>query len=121
MARWVRRRDRAGRVLAIANQKRGVLARYGITREEADRAAWVIGPDGVWSEGAAAVNRVWRDMGGGWAVLARAYRLWLLAAGVEAGCLSVREKPSSFPPLRRSAPSDHPAPPSSNLPFGVRA
>ncbi|MGH7760417.1 MAG: thiol-disulfide oxidoreductase DCC family protein [Candidatus Dormibacteraceae bacterium] len=80
MARWVRRRDRAGRVLAIANQKRGVLARYGITREEADRAAWVIGPDGVWSEGAAAVNRVWREVGGGWSVLARAYRLWPLGA-----------------------------------------
>jgi len=46
MARWVRRRDRAGRVLAIANQKRSVLARYGITREEADRAAWTIDPDG---------------------------------------------------------------------------
>ena len=73
MARWVRRRDRAGRVLAIANQKRGVLARYGLTREEADGAAWTI--DGERRlEGAAAVNRVWREMGGGWAELARAYR-----------------------------------------------
>src|SRR5258708_23631698 len=100
MARWVRRRDRAGRVLAIANQKRGVLARYGITREEADRAAWVIGPDGVWSEGAAAVNRVWRDMGGGWSVLARAYRLWLLPAGQgEVVRLGSRE-PHSVPPVR---------------------
>ncbi len=41
MARWVRRRDRAGRVLAIANQSKGVLVRYGLTREEADRAASV--------------------------------------------------------------------------------
>src|SRR5258708_29247861 len=96
MARWVRRRDRAGRVLAIANQKRGVLARYGITREEADRAAWVIGPDGVWSEGAAAVNRVWRDMGGGWSVLARAYRLGLLAAGEDAGYHGFAPDPASF-------------------------
>src|SRR5258708_31817890 len=102
MARWVRRRDRAGRVLAIANQKRGVLARYGITREEADRAAWVIGPDGVWSEGAAAVNRVWRDMGGGWSVLARAYRLWLLAAGWGAGFPWVGRDRASFPPFRGS-------------------
>src|SRR5258708_30451634 len=101
MARWVRRRDRAGRVLAIANQKRGVLARYGITREEADRAAWVIGPDGVWSEGAAAVNRVWRDMGGGWSVLARAYRLWLLAAGEGAVFRLVARDPSSVPLFRR--------------------
>ena len=76
MARWVRRRDRAGRVLAIPNQKRGVLARYGLTREEADRAAWTMGPDGVWSEGAAAINRVLRETGGGWSAFARAYRLW---------------------------------------------
>lgn len=75
MARWVRRRDRAGRVLAIANQKRGVLARYGITRQEADRAAWAIEPDGRRFEGAAAVSRVMREMGGGWTGLASMYRL----------------------------------------------
>jgi predicted DCC family thiol-disulfide oxidoreductase YuxK len=75
MARWVRRRDRAGRVLAIANQRRGVLARYGITRDEADRAAWIIEKDGRRAEGAAAVNRVMHDAGGGWALVARAYRL----------------------------------------------
>ncbi|MHB8611698.1 MAG: thiol-disulfide oxidoreductase DCC family protein [Candidatus Dormibacteraceae bacterium] len=80
MARWVRRRDRAGRVLAIPNQRRGALARYGITREEADRAAWVIGPDGVSSEGAAAINRVLCEMAGGWAALAGAYRLRPVAA-----------------------------------------
>ena|SRR6202035_463633 len=84
MARWVRRRDRAGRVLALPNQQKGVLTRYGITREEADRAAWAIGPDGVWSEGAAAVNRVIREMGGGWSALAWAYRLWPVAAVEEA-------------------------------------
>ena len=84
MARWVRRRDRAGRVLAIANQKRGVLARYRITREEADRAAWVIRPDGVRSEGAAAVNRMWSEVGGGWSVLARAGGLRPVAAVEEA-------------------------------------
>jgi predicted DCC family thiol-disulfide oxidoreductase YuxK len=72
MARWVRRRDRAGRVLAIANQERGVLARYGLTREEADRAAWTIdGEERL--EGAAAVNRVWRELGGGWSALAALY------------------------------------------------
>ena len=73
MARWARRRDRAGRVLVIANQQEGVLSRYGITREEADRAAWTVSPEGR-LEGAAAVNRVWRELGGGWAVLSRAYR-----------------------------------------------
>jgi predicted DCC family thiol-disulfide oxidoreductase YuxK len=74
MARWVRRRDRAGRVLAIANQTKGALARYGVTREEADRAAWTIDGE-VRLEGAAAVNRLWREMGGGWSALSRAYRL----------------------------------------------
>lgn len=83
MARWVRRRDRAGRVLAFANQKQGVLARYGVTREEADRAAWTIdGEERL--EGAAAVNRVWREMGGGWAMVARAHQLRPLASMEEA-------------------------------------
>jgi predicted DCC family thiol-disulfide oxidoreductase YuxK len=83
MARWVRRRDRAGRVLAIANQTQGVLARYGITREEADRAAWTIdGEERL--EGAAAVSRVWRELGSGWGVLASAHRLQLVAIVEEA-------------------------------------
>jgi predicted DCC family thiol-disulfide oxidoreductase YuxK len=84
MARWVRRRDRAGRVLALPNQKQGVLARYGISREEADRAAWIIDPDGRRLEGAAAVSRVMREIGGGWAMVARAYQLRPLAAVEEA-------------------------------------
>jgi predicted DCC family thiol-disulfide oxidoreductase YuxK len=62
-------------VLAIANQKSGVLARYGITREEADRAAWAIKKDGKRSEGAAAMNSVLRELGGGWSVVARLYAL----------------------------------------------
>jgi predicted DCC family thiol-disulfide oxidoreductase YuxK len=83
MARWVRRRDRAGRVLAVANQKQGVLARCGVTREEADRAAWTIDGEGR-LEGAAAVNRVWGELGGGWAALARAHRLRPVAIVEEA-------------------------------------
>jgi predicted DCC family thiol-disulfide oxidoreductase YuxK len=84
MARWVRRRGRAGRVLAIPNQKRGVLTRYGVTREEADRAAWTIDRGGLRLEGAAAMNRALRELGGSWSVLARAYRLRPVAA-VEEG------------------------------------
>jgi len=75
MARWVRRRDRAGRVLAIANQERGVLERYGVTRAEADRAAWTVEPDGRRLAGAAAVNRVLRELGGGWRAFAALYRV----------------------------------------------
>jgi predicted DCC family thiol-disulfide oxidoreductase YuxK len=83
MARWVRRRDRAGRVRAIANQTKGAPAQYGVTREEADRAAWTIDGEAR-LEGAAAVNRVWRELGGGWAALARAHRLRLVAIVEEA-------------------------------------
>jgi predicted DCC family thiol-disulfide oxidoreductase YuxK len=75
MARWVRRRDRAGRVLAIANQGRGVLERHGMTREEADRAAWTIDGEGHRLEGAAAINRVLAELGGIWPTTARLYQL----------------------------------------------
>ena len=80
MARWVRRRAPAGRVLALANQKPGVLERYGITREEADRAAWTIDREGRRASSAAAVNRVLWEIGGGWALLALPSRLPPLAA-----------------------------------------
>lgn len=84
MARWVRRRDRAGRVLALANQKPGVLERYGVSRAEADRAAWTIGPDGRRDQGAAAINRVLHEMGGFWPLVASAYRARPIAVLEEA-------------------------------------
>jgi predicted DCC family thiol-disulfide oxidoreductase YuxK len=64
MARWVRRRDSAGRVLVMPNQARGVLARCDITRAEADRSAWAIDRAGRRWEGAAACNRVLKELGG---------------------------------------------------------
>jgi predicted DCC family thiol-disulfide oxidoreductase YuxK len=84
MARWVRRRDRAGRVLVIPSQTRGVLGRYGITREEAGRAAWAIDREGRRWEGAGAVNRMLRELGGGWSALAAPYRLTPVGALEEA-------------------------------------
>jgi predicted DCC family thiol-disulfide oxidoreductase YuxK len=75
MARWVRRRDRTGRVLVIANQKPGTLARFGLSSAEAQRAAWAVDRGGRRLEGAAAVNRVLREIGGPWATLAAVYRL----------------------------------------------
>jgi predicted DCC family thiol-disulfide oxidoreductase YuxK len=84
VARWVRRRDSAGRVLAIASQRSGALERYGITREQADRAAWTIDARGRRLEGAAALNRVLEELGGGWKLMARAYRLRPIAAAEEA-------------------------------------
>lgn len=80
MARWVRRRAQAGRVLVVANQKPGVLARYGLSRDEVDRAAWAIDRNGRRLEGAAAVNRLLSEMGGLWPALAGAYHLGPAAA-----------------------------------------
>src|SRR5256885_14605196 len=80
MARWIRRRDRAGRVLVIPNQKPGVLERFGLTREQADRAAWSIDRSGGRLEGAAALNRVLAELGGGCAALAAPSRIRLVAA-----------------------------------------
>ena len=62
-------------MLAIANQQPGVLERYGITSQEADRAAWTIDREGRRLEGAAALNRVLEELGGPWSVLAGLYRL----------------------------------------------
>ena len=73
MARWVRRRDRAGRVLVVANQKSGVIERYGLTRAEVDRAAWTVDADGRKLAGAAAANRVLRELGGGWRLIGALY------------------------------------------------
>ena len=70
-------------MLAIANQKPGALDRYGITREQADRAAWTIDAGGTRLEGAAAVNRALAELGGAWAVLAWPYRLRPVAATEE--------------------------------------
>ena len=45
-------------MLVVPNQAPGALERYGVTRAEADRSAWVITVDGRRYEGAAALNRV---------------------------------------------------------------
>jgi len=84
MARWVRRRDRAGRVRAIASQAPGVLERYGVTREEADRAAWTVEAEGRRLEGAAAINHVLGELGGAWPAIASLYRVPPVAAAEEA-------------------------------------
>ena len=84
MARWVRRRDHAGRVLAVANQTRGALELHGVSRQEADRAAWTIDRDGHRLQGAAAINRVLAEMGGGGRAVAALYQVRPVAAAEEA-------------------------------------
>ena len=85
IARWVRRRESAGPILVAPNQTPGILAGHGLTRAEADRSAWVIEPGGRRLEGAAAFNRVLRELGGGWGLLALPYRLPFLVPVEEAG------------------------------------
>jgi predicted DCC family thiol-disulfide oxidoreductase YuxK len=99
MARWVRRRARAGRVLAIANQKPGMLARYGLSREEVDRSAWTVDRDGHRLEGAAAINRVLTEMGGPLPFLSGVYRLKLLAEFEEVGYRWFARNRSRFSPF----------------------
>ena len=65
---------------AIASQKPGVLERYGLTRELAGRSAWAIERDGRRLEGAAAINRVLRELGGWPSRFAAAYRFRPVAA-----------------------------------------
>ena len=84
LAQWVRRRDPGGRVLVQPNQSPGVLAAHGLTRADADRSAWAIEPGGRRQEGAAALNRVLEELGGGWRLFALPYRLPLLAGAEEA-------------------------------------
>jgi predicted DCC family thiol-disulfide oxidoreductase YuxK len=46
-----------------------------MSREEVDRAVWVVEPGGRRFEAAAAVNRTFRELGGRWAMLAALYRV----------------------------------------------
>jgi predicted DCC family thiol-disulfide oxidoreductase YuxK len=66
-------------VVAVPNQQRGVLARYGLSRAQADENAWVVARGGRLG-GAEAVNAVLRAMGGGWAALGNVLSLPPLAA-----------------------------------------
>ena len=65
-------------MLAIASQRRGVESTYGLSRAQLDREAWAIEPGGRKYGGAAAINRALYELGGGWRVLALAYRVPLV-------------------------------------------
>jgi predicted DCC family thiol-disulfide oxidoreductase YuxK len=71
-------------VLVVPNQAPGALERYGVTRLEADRAAWAVEADGSKLEGAAAINRALRELGGGWRWLGSLYGVRPVAAAEEA-------------------------------------
>jgi predicted DCC family thiol-disulfide oxidoreductase YuxK len=71
LARWVERHDRRGRVVVRPNQEAGIES-LGLTREEVDRASWAVERGGRF-EGAAGINRVLRELDGGWRVLGSLY------------------------------------------------
>ena len=75
LAGWVERRDLHGRVSVRPNREKGLIDRLGLTREEVDRAAWAVEPGGERFEGAAGINRVLRELGGGWGLVGALYRV----------------------------------------------
>jgi predicted DCC family thiol-disulfide oxidoreductase YuxK len=75
LAGWVKRHDRRARIAVRPNQEEGLIQELGLSREEVARASWVVEPGGARFEGAAGINRVLTELGGGWAVLGRLYRV----------------------------------------------
>jgi acetyl esterase len=59
---WLQRLDRRSRIVAIANRTPGIVESNDLTREEVDRAAWTVDPEGRRLEGAAAINRVLAEL-----------------------------------------------------------
>jgi predicted DCC family thiol-disulfide oxidoreductase YuxK len=75
LAEWVRRRDEKGRVDVRPNQEEGLIERLGLSRDEVDKASWAVEPGGKRFEGAAGINRVLSELGGGWSALSSLYRV----------------------------------------------
>lgn len=65
----------AGRVLAFPNQTPGLKESYGLTRAQVDIEVWLIDPHHQRWQGAAAINRLWAEIGGFWGALSQLYRL----------------------------------------------
>ena len=68
-------RDPAGRVLALPNQTPGLIEEHGLTRADVDGAAWTVDGAGSKLAGAAAANRVWRELPPPWPWLSALYRI----------------------------------------------
>ncbi len=108
MARWVRRRVPAGRVLALASQERGALERTGVTRAEADARLWLVRRDGTRVAGAEAVNGVLREAGSAWPAVAAIYRVPPLRAAEDAFYGWFARHRSSFRRFGITPECDHP-------------
>jgi predicted DCC family thiol-disulfide oxidoreductase YuxK len=62
-------------VLALPNQTPDLIERYGLTRADVERSAWVIDSDEKLYEGADAVNRILREWGGLWKTISLLYKI----------------------------------------------
>ncbi len=60
-------------MLALPNQIPGLIERYGLTRADVDREAWVIDQAGNRYSAALAANRVLQELGNGWGIFNRLY------------------------------------------------
>jgi predicted DCC family thiol-disulfide oxidoreductase YuxK len=54
-AQWIQRLDRYGHVAIVPFQKPNAPERVGLTREQCEKAAWAVEPDGTRYRGAAAI------------------------------------------------------------------
>lgn len=72
---FLNRHDAGHLITALPNQGPAVLETYRLTKEEVQRAVWVIEADGTRFEGAAAANRIFEALGGPWRLLAWLYRV----------------------------------------------
>ena len=57
------------------SQEEGLVQKLGLSSEEVARASWVVEPGGRKLEGAAGINRVLRELGQGWALVAALYQV----------------------------------------------
>lgn len=89
-------RDRARCVSALPSQTPGLREDVGLSQVQTDRAVWVIDASGRRFSGAAAVNRALWELGDGWRVLARLYRVPLLRWAERRGYAWVAAHRGSF-------------------------
>jgi len=84
-ASWLLARDHRGRLRLIPNQRPGILPRFGLTREQVDRAVWLIDlASGRKLRASAAFNRALLEFGGVWPWIGRALGIAPLHGAEEA-------------------------------------
>ncbi|HZQ35611.1 MAG TPA: DCC1-like thiol-disulfide oxidoreductase family protein [Dehalococcoidia bacterium] len=72
---WIRAGDPAGRVLALPNQTPGIRERFGLSKAQVDRELYAVARNRRVYHGAAAVARIFQELGGPWPAVGRAMLL----------------------------------------------